>query len=103
MWWIEDDHTTRVQPIQRVFRPIPRGVSLALGTPTRGDWKMSLMNVVRPAALVLVLAAPAAAQADRRTSGTSQSPVTTSDIQRLQDQVFDASNEVARMRSRDQA
>jgi len=64
---------------------------------------MSLMTLARPAALVLVLAAPAAAQIDRRTAGTTQSPVTTSDIQRLQDQVFDASNEVARMRSRDQA
>ncbi len=54
---------------------------------------MTVMNFVRPAALVLSLglAAPVFAQS-----------VTTSDIQRLQDQVYDASNEVSRLRSRDQ-
>jgi hypothetical protein len=65
---------------------------------------MSLMNLVRPAALVLALAAPAAAaQSDQRTYGTNRSTVSTSDIQRLQDQVYDASNEIYRMRSGDQA
>jgi len=50
-----------------------------------------------PAAIVLMLAAPAAAQS---TYGTSQT-VTTADIQRLQDQVYDASSDVAGLRSRD--
>jgi hypothetical protein len=54
--------------------------------------------------LVLTLATvPASAQ--ERVPGpinTAQSAVTTTDIQRLQDQVYDASNEVARLRSRDQ-
>ena len=54
---------------------------------------MSVMNLFRPAAVVmaLALAAPVAAQT-----------VTTNDIQRLQDQVYDASNEVSRLRSRDE-
>lgn len=47
--------------------------------------------------LVLMLAVPAAAQSG---SG-AQSAVTTSDIQRLQDQVYDTSNEIARMRGGD--
>ena len=64
---------------------------------------MSVMNLVRPAVLVLALAAPAAAQSDQRTYGTSRPPVTASEIQRLQDQVYDANNEVSRLRSRDQA
>ena len=64
---------------------------------------MNVMNFVRPVALVLALAAPAAAQTDQRTYGTSRPPVTASDIQRLQDQVYDTGNEVARLRSRDQA
>jgi len=55
---------------------------------------MKLMNFMRPAVLMaaLALATPVFAQS-----------VTTTDIQRLQDQVYDASNEVSRMRSRDQA
>jgi hypothetical protein len=55
---------------------------------------MRVMNFVRPATLVLSLglATPAFAQ-----------NVTTTDIQRLQDQVYDASNEVSRLRSRDQS
>ena len=65
---------------------------------------MRLIHIAGPAALVLALAAPATAQYDQR-GGTraSQTAVTTADIQRLQDQVYDASNEIARLRSRDQA
>jgi len=66
---------------------------------------MSVMNLVRPMALVLALAAPLAAQTDQRGYGTSRPParpVTASDIQRLQDQVYDAGNEVSRLRARDQ-
>jgi hypothetical protein len=65
---------------------------------------MTVMNIVRPAALVLALATPAVAQSGGYGSGQSQSgaAVTTADIQRLQDQVYDASNEVSRLRSRDQ-
>jgi ribosomal protein L29 len=62
---------------------------------------MSLMSFARPVALVLALAAPAAAQyADQ---GGSRSSVTSTDIQRLQDQVYDAGNEIYRLRSSDQA
>ena len=65
---------------------------------------MTVMNIVKPAALVLLLATPAVAQSGRAASGQSQSgAVTTADIQRLQDQVYDASNEVSRLRSRDQS
>ena len=55
---------------------------------------MTLMKFLRPAVLMtaLAVATPAFAQS-----------VTTSDIQRLQDQVYDASNEVSRLRSRDQS
>jgi hypothetical protein len=54
---------------------------------------MSVMNMFRPVvvAMALAVATPAMAQT-----------VTTSDIQRLQDQVYDASNDVSRLRSRDQ-
>ena len=72
---------------------------------------MTVMNIVRtalvrvsPAALVLMIAVPASAQTARSTNrAQSNSSVTTTDIQRLQDQVYDTSNEVARLRSRDQA
>ena len=69
---------------------------------------MTVMKIVRPAAPVimtaLLLATPAAAQSGRTGSGQSQAgSVTTADIQRLQDQVYDASNEISRLRSRDQA
>ena len=69
---------------------------------------MTVMKIVRPAAPVimtaLLLATPAVAQSGRPGSGQSQAgSVTTADIQRLQDQVYDASNEVSRLRSRDQA
>ncbi|HET7696520.1 MAG TPA: hypothetical protein VFK57_12475 [Vicinamibacterales bacterium] len=51
------------------------------------------MKILRPVLVVaaLALAVPATAQT-----------VTSSDIQRLQDQVYDASNEVSRLRGRDQ-
>jgi len=54
---------------------------------------MNVTKWLRPAAVVLTLAlaAPVSAQT-----------VTTTEIQRLQDQVYDASNEVSRLRSRDQ-
>jgi TolA-binding protein len=64
---------------------------------------MTVMNIVKPAALVLMLAVPASAQMARSGARQSQSAVTATDIQRLQDQVYDASNEVSRLRSRDQA
>jgi len=47
--------------------------------------------------LLLVFAVPAAAQ----TAYGTQSTVTSSDIQRLQDQVYDASHDIARMREGD--
>ena len=52
---------------------------------------MRVMHFVRPAVVMLslALASPAFAQ-----------NVTTADIQRLQDQVYDAGNEVSRRRSR---
>jgi hypothetical protein len=56
---------------------------------------MTVMNIVKPAALMLALAVAVPASA--------QTNVTTADIQRLQDQVYDASNEVSRLRSRDQS
>jgi len=52
-------------------------------------------------AFVLVLAMPAAAQSQSG-SGSTQSTVTSADIQRLQDLAFDVGNEVSRLRSRDQ-
>ena len=69
---------------------------------------MTLMNTVRPATLALVamtLALPASGQGARpRPIGRQTlANVTPTDIQRLQDQVYDASNEVSRLRSRDQA
>lgn len=65
---------------------------------------MSVMNILRPAAVVaaLALAAPAAGQSGTYGSTQSGAAVTSTDIQRLQDQVYDASNEVSRLRSRDQ-
>ena len=60
---------------------------------------MTVTNIVKPAAamaLALMLAAPASAQ-------MAQGSVTTTDIQRLQDQVYDAGNEVSRLRSTDSA
>ena len=71
---------------------------------------MTVMNIVRtslvrvsPVALVLMMAVPASAQAGNgRNRAQPASNITTTDIQRLQDQVYDTSNEVARLRSRDQ-
>lgn len=62
---------------------------------------MTVMSIVKPAAamalaLMLTPSAPALAQ-------MAQTSVTPTDIQRLQDQVYDAGNEVSRLRSRDQA
>jgi TolA-binding protein len=60
--------------------------------------------MVRPGVLLLAMAVPVAAeQAPRSAAAASQAAVTSADIQRLQDQVYDVSNEVSRLRSRDQA
>ena len=66
---------------------------------------MTVMNIVRPAAVVmaLALAAPVSAQSGSYGSSQTGANVTSTDIQRLQDQVYDASNEVSRLRSRDQS
>jgi TolA-binding protein len=66
---------------------------------------MSVMSILRPAAVITALAVAAPVTAQSGTYGSTQSgaAVTTSDIQRLQDQVYDASNEVSRLRSRDQS
>jgi len=62
------------------------------------------MYIVRPAALVLALAAPAAAQYDQQgASASTRSTVSSAEIQRLQDQVYDTGNEVYRLRTRDQS
>jgi TolA-binding protein len=63
------------------------------------------MRILTPAALTLMLALPASAQSGGYggSQSQSQSSVTATDIQRLQDQVYDVSNEVTRLRSRDQA
>lgn len=68
---------------------------------------MKVMTIATPATVALaamLLAQPASAQSgsSARNQSQSQSSVTTTDIQRLQDQVYDASNEVSRLRSRDQ-
>lgn len=65
---------------------------------------MSVINILRPAAVIamLALATPAMAQSGTYGSAQSGASVTATDIQRLQDQVYDASNEVSRLRSRDQ-
>ena len=49
---------------------------------------------------VVLLALPVAAQS---TSGNGQAQVTASDIQRVQDQVYETGNDVSRLRSRDSA
>ncbi len=63
---------------------------------------MRLMHIAGPAALVLVLAAPAAAQYTYPPEANSRQAVTSADIQRLDDLVNDASREVARLRTTDQ-
>jgi hypothetical protein len=75
---------------------------------TKEHEQMTLMSIVKPAVpalLALTLALPASAQSTRSRPGVRQAPasITMTDIQRLQDQVYDASNEVSRLRSRDQA
>jgi hypothetical protein len=60
----------------------------------------TLLMRLSPAALVLLLAIPAGAQS---TYGSSQATVSSTDIQRLQDQVYEAGTDVSRMRSRDAA
>lgn len=59
--------------------------------------KVALTRMV-PAAILLLMAMPAAAQTQR---DLRDRPVTADDIQRLQDQVYDTSNEVSRLRSRE--
>jgi len=53
---------------------------------------MTLMRLMRPAVMIAALAVATPLYAQN---------VTTTDIQRLQDQVYDAGNEVSRLRSRD--
>jgi len=53
------------------------------------------------AALILALAIPAAAQ-PRPSSGSAQSSVTPTDIERLSDLAYDVGNELSRLRGRDQ-
>jgi len=66
---------------------------------------MRLMSFVRPAvvASALAFATPVFAQSGNYGSAQSGSAVTSTDIQRLQDQVYDAGNEVSRLRSHDAA
>ena len=67
---------------------------------------MTVYSILRPATVVLALAmaSPALAQSGGGYgSSTSGASVTSADIQRLQDQVYDAGNEVSRLRSRDQS
>ena len=70
---------------------------------------MNVMKIVKPGTLALaalLFNQPASAQSGVYGGNQSQSQsnsVTTTDIQRLQDQVYDASNEISRLRSRDQS
>lgn len=72
---------------------------------------MKLMRLGGPALLALVLGAglarPAAAQTTRRAPQArpvaAQTSVTSADIQRLQDSIYDASRDVSQIRSRDTA
>src|SRR5262249_731653 len=59
---------------------------------------MSFCGALLAAALLIAPARPASAQ-----FGSSQSSVTSADIQRLQDAIYDASRDVSQLRSRDQA
>src|SRR5688500_707242 len=95
-------HPPRAQPL--AWRGFTGGSTLAMRGSKKEQEHMTVMNIVRPAALVLLLATPAMAQSGRTGAGQGQTgTVTTADIQRLQDQVYDASNEISRLRSRDQA
>jgi hypothetical protein len=65
---------------------------------------MTVNSILRPAAVMLALTVATPALAQSGGYGSNQSGnVTSSDIQRLQDQVYDAGNEVSRLRSRDQS
>jgi len=66
---------------------------------------MTVYSILRPATVVLALAvaSPAVAQSGGYGSSQSGATVTSADIQRLQDQVYDTGNEVSRLRSRDQS
>ena len=66
---------------------------------------MTVYSILRPATVVLALAvaSPAVAQSGGYGSSQSGASVTSADIQRLQDQVYDTGNEVSRLRSRDQS
>jgi hypothetical protein len=64
---------------------------------------MKVMSIAGAAALTLALAVPASAQYTQRDAAAGRQAVTATDIQRLQDQVYDASNEIGRLRARDQA
>ena len=57
-----------------------------------------MMFAAASVVVALAVAAPASAQPRNR---AQPPPVTSTDIQRLQDQVYDAGNEVSRLRSRD--
>ena len=65
---------------------------------------MKVIHIAGPIALLVALAAPVSAQYTQRDDDrqVSRRDVTTTDIQRLQDQVYDAGNEIDRLRSRDQ-
>src|SRR4051812_7138661 len=66
--------------------------------------QMTVNSILRPAAVMLALTVATPALAQSGGYGSNQSGnVTSSDIQRLQDQVYDAGNEVSRLRSRDQS
>jgi len=60
----------------------------------------SIASALGSCVMVVTLAGPVAA---RTTPQASQSTVSTSDIQRLQDQVYDAGNDISRVRGRDTA
>ena len=65
---------------------------------------MTAMNTAKIGVLALLLAMPASAQTRTPRYGAGQrASVNAAEIQRLQDQVYDASNEISRLRSRDQA
>jgi len=64
---------------------------------------MKVMSIAGAAALTLALAVPASAQYNQRDDIARRQAVTATDIQRLQDQVYDAGNEIGRLRQRNQA
>src|SRR6185436_2041378 len=105
---LQDDHSIRMSA--RPDSPTGRlnGVSLAKlhkGAFRRSNRQMTVYSILRPATVVLALAiaSPAVAQSGGYGSSQSGASVTSADIQRLQDQVYDTGNEVSRLRSRDQS